>query len=101
MEPNPSRPLWDVKQSAELAVVEVVPVAPADDVAVDARQAREGAVHVGVPDHLVRGPAVPELAGSPAASSGSGMGRAAIRRASLRAIVATQGWGRSGVRQLS
>ena len=40
-------------------------------------------------------------AGSPAASSGSVIGRPAIRSASLRAIVATQGCGRSGVWQLS
>ena len=42
--PNPSCPLGDVEQSAELPVVEIVPVAAADELAVEAGEAGDRAL---------------------------------------------------------
>src|SRR5829696_4235844 len=53
METNPSRPLGDVKQSGELPVVEVVPVAAADEPAIEPGEARDRALDVRLTQHEV------------------------------------------------
>ena len=92
---NPSRPLRDMKQSTELPVVQIVPVTAADDRAIAPREAGDRPVHVGLPEHLV----LVRVLGGLARRVERVESRAgpAIRSASLRAIVATQGCGRSGV----
>jgi len=50
---NPSRPFGHVKQSAELPVVQIIPVPAADDLAIAPGQAGERAGQVGLPQHRV------------------------------------------------
>ena len=94
METNPSCPLRDVKQSTELPVVQIVPVTAVDDVAIDAREGGDRADHVGLPQHRLLVRLLRRLAHRVERVEA---GRPRIRNASLRAIVATHGCGRSVV----
>jgi hypothetical protein len=42
-----------MKQSTQLAIVQIVPVTAADDLSIDAREGRDGAIHVGVAQYRI------------------------------------------------